>query len=96
MARPKPVEPKARIHIVIPNTLYARLRLLLYSPATANKLLPGAMSEFITEAIREKLERRYDLLGKSIFAPECANQGGPLAQGGQGDAGPSRTGDTRD
>jgi hypothetical protein len=57
MPRPKPLEPKARIHIVLPSPLYARLRLMFYSDANETGMMKGAMSEFIVNAIKEKLER---------------------------------------
>ena len=77
MPRPKPLEPKARIHLVIPNLLYARLRLMFHSDANANGLMKGAMSEFITAAIREKLDRsQRDLPGMPIHPPLTDDQSG--------------------
>lgn len=57
MARPKAHEPKVRIHAVVPSTMYARLRLMFYTEANETRIMKGAMSEFITAAIQEKLER---------------------------------------
>ncbi len=85
MPRPKPLVPKARIHLVLPQDLYARLRLMFYTEANERMLMHGAMSEFITTAIKEKLERnKRDLHNQPIHTPEPSNSGGAKQKSGQG------------
>jgi len=65
MPRPKAIEPKARIHIVLPQSMYGRLRLMFYSQSYENRLMKGAMSEFIVAAIQEKFDRSQPCSGQS-------------------------------
>jgi hypothetical protein len=94
MARPKPLEPKQYVHIALPATLYARLRLMFYTDGNAKGILKGAMSEFVVQAIQEKLERKSnDLSGMSLHLSESINEGRTLPQGREGDADAGTGGD---
>jgi hypothetical protein len=71
MPRPKPLEPKVRLHIVLRQQTFAKLRLIFFSSAHANGLLKGAVSDFIETAINEKLERaKGDLVNFTLQPTE--------------------------
>ena len=89
MPRPKPLTPKARLHIVIPAALYARLRLIFFTTGNETGLMKGAISEFIEAAIKEKLERQLtnDISGRTVLPSQSTGTSRSQSGNGQGDAG---------
>lgn len=56
MPRPLKVDRPSKVHIYFPESVMARLRLELYSELEA-RVPHGAISQFVVEAVREKLDR---------------------------------------
>ena len=74
MPRPKPLEPKARLHVVMRQSTFAKLRLIFFSSAHENGLLKGAVSEFVEQAVLEKLERaKGDVVNFTLQPSEADN-----------------------
>lgn len=56
MPRPLKVDRPAKTHIYFPESVMGRLRLQLFSELEG-RVPHGAISEFVVQAVREKLER---------------------------------------
>lgn len=57
MPRPKAVNPNVKLHVSLPPDVYAKLRLIFHSDVHAYGIAKGAISDFITQAVKEKLDR---------------------------------------
>lgn len=58
MARMKSPQPKVKVHVALPQELYAKIRLLLYEPHYERGFRPAAFSSLIVAALEEFLQKK--------------------------------------